>query len=277
MSLPTGFDPAIADYYRRNNESRRLTSGIGRVEFIRTQDILRRHLPKPPAVVLDVGGGAGVHACWLARDGYDVHLVDAMPNLVEEAMAASAAQADHPIASCTVADARDLPQEDVYADVVCLLGPLYHLIERGDRLKALCEAYRVLRPGGILFAAVISRFASILDGINRDFINDARFGQIIEDDLRTGVHCNPTDNLQYFTTAYFHRPDEIAAELTEAGFRHKSNIAIEGPTWMLADLNARLNDRNRRNQLMHALRLIETEPSILGSGAHILGIADKPT
>src|SRR5204862_445674 len=100
-----------------------------------------------------------------------------------------------------------------------LLGPLYHLTEPSDRLAALREAHRVLRGGGIIFAAAISRFASALDGLVRGFLHDEQFVRIVERDLKDGQHRNPTEHPAYFTTAFFHHPDELRAEVEEAGFR----------------------------------------------------------
>jgi ubiquinone/menaquinone biosynthesis C-methylase UbiE len=276
MSIASHLDPAIAAYYARNNEPNRLTTGVGKLEFLRTQEIVRRHLPKSPAVILDIGGAAGIHACWLARDGYEVHLIDAMTSLVEDARKASAAQSEHPIASCSVGDARHLSQADSSVDAVLMCGPLYHLIERTDRVTALREACRVLRPGGLLVAAVISRFASILDGLNRSLIDDPKFAKIIEDDLRTGIHRNPTDNLEYFTTAYFHKPEDLKSEIAEAGFAHKATLAVEGPSWQLPDLDARLDDPTRRQQLLRSIRSVESERTLTGASAHLLGVAAKP-
>jgi ubiquinone/menaquinone biosynthesis C-methylase UbiE len=270
-SLP----PEIRAYYERNNESQRLTQGVGFLEFLRTQEIARRYLPPSPAVILDVGGGAGVHSLWLARDGHEVHLIDASPNLVEEAQAASDQQPDHPIATCTVGNALQLANHDSSADAVLLMGPLYHLTDRNDRLQALREAHRVLKPNGLLIAAAISRFASILDGFWRSFIDDPKFAAIIDDDLRTGIHRNPTDDIAYFTTAYFHIPDELQTEITGAGLTHEFTFAVEGPTWLLPDLDDHLNDAHKREQLLRGIRSIETEPSLLGSTAHLLAVAHK--
>src|SRR4051812_3554370 len=72
-------------YESEIDEADRLRRGAGRLELVRTQEIIRRHLPGPPLEILDVGGGAGVHAAWLADDGYAVHLVDPMPSHVEQA------------------------------------------------------------------------------------------------------------------------------------------------------------------------------------------------
>jgi 2-polyprenyl-3-methyl-5-hydroxy-6-metoxy-1,4-benzoquinol methylase len=121
--------------------------------------LIQRFAPPAPAVVMDVGGAAGAYALWLAEAGYAVHLIDAAPRLVAEAGRRSAT-AKRPLASCRVGDARVLDASSETADVVLLLGPLYHLTEAGDRAAALREAARVLKPGGWLFAAAISRWAS---------------------------------------------------------------------------------------------------------------------
>src|SRR5665647_549568 len=125
----------VTFYQTRYLEDDRLrVSPHGRLEFLRTQELLRRHLPKPPARVLDVGGATGVHASWLAEAGYAVHVVDLVPEHVQQA----AALGDGVTAA--VGDARALDEPDAAADVVLLLGPLYHLIDGDDRLTALREA-----------------------------------------------------------------------------------------------------------------------------------------
>jgi len=78
-------DPVVLEYYQQGHEHGRLRSGTGLLEFVRTQDVLRRHLPPPLASVLDVGGGTGVHAEWLVADGYRVDLVDPVPLQVRRA------------------------------------------------------------------------------------------------------------------------------------------------------------------------------------------------
>ena len=181
-----------------------------------------------------------------------------------------------PLASCRVGDARalDVPAETV--DVVLLLGPLYHLTDPGDRARALQEAARVLKPGGRLFAAAISRWASALDGLARDLLQDPRFALIVEQDLRDGQHRNPTERLDYFTTAYFHRPEELAAEVRAAGLDLTGVYGLEGPGWILPDVAERMADAQRRAALLRVARMLETEPSVLGSSAHLLAVARRP-
>ena len=189
-----GFDRVITDFYERTPEEVRLKHGPFQLEEARTRDLIQRFAPPPPGTVLDVGGAAGAYALWLAEAGYAVHLLDAVPRLVAEAERRSAA-AERPLISCRVGDARglDVPGETV--DVVLLLGPLYHLTDAADRAHSLQETARVLRPGGWLFAAAISRWASALDGLARDLLQDPRFALIVEHDLRDGQHRNPTERL----------------------------------------------------------------------------------
>lgn len=266
---------AVAAYYARGLERNRLADGPGALEFARTQVLLGRYLPPPPAVVADVGGGPGRYAVWLAARGYRVHLVDPVPLHVEQARAAADDLPGATLASAEVGDARALRLPEASADAVLLLGPLYHLPERAERLKALAEARRVCRPGGVVLAAAISRFASTLDGLRGGYLEDPAFTAIAAADRRDGRHRNPTGEPAYFTTAYFHRPEELASECAAAGLAHEATLAVEGPGWLLADLDARLGAAPRRAVLLDALAALETEPTLLGVSAHLLTVARR--
>lgn len=272
---PTGFDRTIADYYQRAPEESRLEHGAFMLEQARTRELIERHAPAAPAEVLDVGGAAGAYALWLAERGYRVHLVDAVPRLVEEARR-RAASVPHGLASSRVADARALPADDKSVALVLLLGPLYHLVEVADRRRALLEAARVLQPSGVLIAAGISRWASALDGLSRNLFADARFARIVDRDVHDGQHRNPTERLDYFTTAYFHRPDELRDEVEAAGLIVEGLYGIEGPGWILPDLVERWNDPEHRAALLHTARLLESEPAVIGCSAHLLVAGRKP-
>ena len=273
--LPPEVDAAITEYYHRAPEEERLQQGPFVLEELRTREMIERFARRPPATVLDVGGAAGAYALWLADAGYTVHLVDAAPRLVVEAERRSTAH-KRQLASCRVGDARALDFADRIADIVLLLGPLYHLTDAGDRSRALGEARRVLKPGGRLFAAGISRFASALDGLSRDLLQDPQFAAIVERDLLEGQHRNPTGRLDYFTTAYFHHPDELRAEVSDAGLTFEGLYGLEGPGWLFPDIEARVADPVRRADLLHVARLLEAEPSLIGSSAHLLVVARKP-
>jgi SAM-dependent methyltransferase len=163
VPIVTGMvDAEIAAYYERGLERDRLASGRQRIEFLRIWDLLERCLPAAPARVVDVGGGAGAYAIPLAAAGYEVHLIDPVPLHVAQAAAASR-QAGTPLAAISAGDARELPVADGSAGAVLLLGPLYHLTSRDDRLTALREARRALRPGGVVIAKALSRFYPVFE------------------------------------------------------------------------------------------------------------------
>lgn len=265
----------LVHYYGHFSEETRLSVSYGPLELARTRELIGRHLPAPPAVVLDVGGAAGVYSCWLAALGYEVHLIDPVPKHIEQAREASARQSAHPLASLRVGDARRLPHADSSVDAVLLMGPLYHLTERQDRMAAMLEARRVLRPRGLLFGAAICRFASLLDSLSRSFIDDPRFVLILERDLKDGQHRNPTDNPDYFTDAFFHLPDELRAEVAQAGFSIIDLVGVEGPAWLASDFERRWADPERRQRLLDLVRQVEREPYLLGVNQHLLVVAAK--
>ena len=264
---------ALNDFYNRVDEDGRLTVGSGPLEWARTQDILTRYLPPPPAVIGDVGGGSGVYACWLAQMGYEVHLVDPVAKHIEQAKQASQSQTDYSLASAMIGDARKLEWKDDGMDALLFFGPLYHLTQREDRIAALIEASRVMRKGGRIFAAVISRFASLMDGIFRGFLDDPAFVPIVEQDLTDGQHRNPTPNPAYFTSTFFHHPDEIAPEIEEADLILEKLLPVESLGGLLSDLDETWKDSERRERLLRFIRAVEDEPSLLGASAHIIAVA----
>ena len=276
MGGPHEIPTEIIDHYSKTDEQGRLSAGVGLVERARTGEMLCRHLPPPPARVLDVGGAAGVHALPLARAGYEVHLLDPVPRHVEQASEASGGQPGHPLASVRLGDARRLPEADGTADAVLLLGPLYHLTEQADRLRALSEARRVVRPGGVVCAAAISRFASMLDGLFTGAIDEPALAEIVKADLDHGVHRNPTSRPEWFTTAYFHRPEELRAEILATGLDVVALVGLEGPLWLMPDLARRWADPRAREQLLGLIRTVEAEPSLLGVSAHLLAVGRRP-
>jgi SAM-dependent methyltransferase len=272
--MPDDTRQEMVHHYASGYEARRLHIGSGVLERARTLELLDRFLPPPPADVLDVGGGTGAYALPLLEKGYAVDLIDATPlhvQLAREAMAGRHGGRGR----AREGDARRLEQPDASVDAALLLGPLYHLVDRGERLQALREARRALRPGGRLLAVSISRFASALDGLFGGELDDPAFAAIVDRDLTDGQHRNPTDKPEYFTTTFFHHPDELRAEVTEAGFRLDALVAVEGPAWMLHDLERHWASDERRARLLALTRRIEAEPALLGASAHVLAAATR--
>jgi SAM-dependent methyltransferase len=255
-------------------EAERLSRGAGQLELARTREIVRRHLPPGSLRIHDVGGGAGAHAAWLADDGHTVHVVDPMPSHVEAAQ--RLANQSRRI-TAEMGDARCLAAANECADAVLLLGPLYHLTDRADRLRALEEAARVVRPGGPVFVAAISRFASLLDGLRRGFLFDPRFRAIVEQDLRDGQHRNPDRVPHWFTTSYFHHPSELPDEACAAGLDCIEVLGVEGVAGWFANAFDRWDDPESQAAIFSAARAVESEPSLIGASTHLLMVARRPT
>ncbi len=271
-SLP----PEIIDYYATGRELDRLARGIGPLELERTKELVARLFPVPRAVVFDIGGGPGVYSCWLAREGYEVHLIDAMPLHVEEAQKASAAQPDAPVATLEVGDARALAWPDACADAVLLHGPLYHLTDRQARLAAITESARILRPGGVLLAVGITSHASTLVGLVNWWIHDPDYFEMCRRELTEGLHVQPPNWPRLFTTAYFHRPGELEAELEEAGLAHEVTLAVQGPGWLVPGFEEKWEDELARETILSVVRLMEADAGALGMSPHVIAAAHKP-
>lgn len=265
----------VERHYLEAKESDRLSAGRGELERLRTQAILACHLPPAPATIFDVGGAAGAYSFPLAAQGYAVHLIDPVELHLDQAKA-YARSSGTALQSITCGDARHLDVPSATADAVLLLGPLYHLVEQSDRLQALREAHRILKPRGVLFAAAISRFASLIDGFASGFFPEPEFRKIVAADLASGQHRNPTNNPFYFTTAYFHRPEDLTEEVRASGFGDAQTLAVEGPVWSAARFLDSWNHPAQRESLLHFLSLIEREPSVLGASAHLIALAHRP-
>ena len=265
----------VAEHYVSGYEADRLHTGEGELDRERSRELLKRFLPAAPATILDVGGGPGGHACWLAKQGYQVHLIDITPLYVQLAEEASRRQPEAPLASSNVGDACALSWDAATVDTVLLFGPLYHLTDKKDRLTALQEAYRVLKSGDVLLAVGVSRFASTFDGLRRGFLKDPQFAEIVHQDLRNGQHKNPTGKPEYFTDTFFHHPAELRDEVAEAGFVVTGLYGVEGPCWLLPDFDAWWDNEEYRERLLGIARTLETEPSLLGVNAHLIVVAEK--
>ncbi|MGH3656973.1 MAG: class I SAM-dependent methyltransferase [Micromonosporaceae bacterium] len=268
----------VLDYYRGRDEGARLTSAPdGRLELVRTRELLERLLPAVPATVLDVGGGTGVYAGWLASLGHRVHVIDVVPEHVDQAAALPGVIAE-------VGDARDLGAAEDSVDAVLLLGPLYHLTQRSDRVRALAEARRVTRSGGLVAGAAISRYAALLEMIRLGKLDDERLA-LIEHTIRTGEHNARVG----FMATHFHTGPELVAEYADAGLPGADVYGIEGPGWTTAAASAhatgavgatRGTSAGSANAVydsaLRAARAVERDPAMHPFNSHLLVAARVP-
>ncbi len=241
-----------------------------RTEFGVTLKALDNHLPAGPQKIVDIGGGPGRYAIALAARGHRVTLVDISSGSLDVARR-KAAEAGVQLHGTLHADARDLHAMKAESyDAALLMGPLYHLLEEEDRRRAVYEALRTLRPGGLLFAAFITRFAPFRDAASKNTAWLIEEKEYAERMLKTGIHDRGVE----FVNAYFAHPDEIAPLMQGCGLRqiallgcegvvsgHEAEVnKLEGQAWeMWLDLNYRLGH----------------EPSLYGGSDHLLYVGQK--
>ena len=265
----------IVDYYETWAIEDARLSTVARFEYVRTKEIIGRYLTPAPLVIADVAGATGAYAFWLAGQGHRVHLRDLVPRHVEIARA-RARELSIPLESMECGDARSLPYPDDFADMVLFMGPLYHLQERADRIAALAESARVLKPGGRIFCAAISRFASLISGFQLKLLDDPRFEAIVDRDLRDGRHENIAPDKDYWTTAYFHRPADLRDELAAAGLTCEKLIGVEGPVGLMRDLDGWIDKKDKYYEFaLKYMKRVEEEESLLGASYHLQAVARK--
>jgi ubiquinone/menaquinone biosynthesis C-methylase UbiE len=263
----------IVDYYSSYDEKNRLLERHS-LERLRTQEIITRYLGKASGKILDIGGAAGVYSFWLANQGHSVDLIDITPKHIEQAKEYEV-QSGIKLSSALVGDACELPFKNDYYDIVLLMGPMYHILDKDKRNQTLLEAKRVLNNKGTLFIAAISKYASMFDGFLENIVDDNDFYKIIIEDIDTGKHINTTSKPQYFTDSYFHHPEELKNEIVEAGLRIVDFLAVEGLGNYIPNVEIKLENDDYKEKLFTILRLTEKESTIMGISNHFLCVCNK--
>ncbi len=265
-------EKVVIDYYEEYDEDTRMKNNP--LEYLRCKEIISRYLESYCMSILDVGGATGAFSFWLSSLGHSVNLIDFTPKHISIAQEHEKSK-EIKLASMIVGDARELPFDDEQFDLVLLMGPLYHLAQKMDRIKAIKEAFRVLKPNGRIISEYISRYASMVDGFNFGLIDDPDFISIMNRDIKTGLHIDTSMSKQYFTNSYFHHPNEVSDELQEGGFIFEDLIAVTSIGNMISNLNDKFEDVKFKETLLNTLRLIEKEPSIMGISSHFIGVGRK--
>ncbi len=242
-----------------------------RTEFAVTLRALEAHLPGSPHKILDIGGGPGRYAIALAARKHHVTLADISSRSLKVALQ-KASEAGVTLADTVHADALDLrPVESGSFDAVLLMGPLYHLLEESERRQAVLEAVRVLRPGGLLFAAFVTRFAPFRDAASRNtawYVNANDYAARM---LATGIH----DRGKEFVNAYFAHPDEVLPLMEKCGLRQAALLGCEG---VVSGHEAEVNKLEGRawEMWVELNYRLGHEPSLFGGSDHLLYIGRKP-
>lgn len=278
-------DKAVLAGYNAGIERDRLRTGIGILEFEHTKEILLEKLPKPPAVIYDIGGAYGEYAWWLASLGYTVHLFDLSETHI--AMSAELA-AEYPgtkLASAVVCDARSVPMPEKSADAVLLMGPLYSITEYEERILAIKESRRLLKDNGLLFSAALTPYSVLVSRLDvyrvddtkkRRELEDPAVIAIIERALEDGCYENPEKRIASgLGSSHLHTAKALREELLRGGFDTDSVHGVMGGAWLAPNLDALLENPETKEVLMKTIRMLDTHEEIIGLSGHMLAVSRK--
>lgn len=280
--LEKTIDDDVLRGYNKGIEKDRLRTDLGLIEFARTCEILLEMLPSSPAIIYDIGGGYGEYSWWLANKGYDVYLYDIAEKNIEMSGSLAAEYPSCNLKTAEVADARSINRPDNSADAILLFGRLYHVVEYDERQLVLKECFRLLKKGGLLFTAAITRCATTLwalttYGAKNEILGNADFIEMISREIKDGQHIKKQNsNYSGMGRSFFYLPGELHGEIDVAGFSDTDIHGVIGPAWLVPNLDEQWENDERRENIMRIVRLLEKEASIMGVSTHLLSISKKP-
>lgn len=274
-------DENVLSGYNSGIEYNRLRTVLGLIEFERTKELLLENLPKPPAVIYDIGGGYGEYSWWLASLGYEVHLFDISETNITMSYGLGKNYPGVSLATQEVSDAREISCSDDSADAILFMGPLYHIVEKGERLLALKECSRLLKRSGVLFSAAITPYATLLwattvFGTKNYLLEEEAFIKMVERELQDGEHIKPLNsNYKGMGHSHFHSAEELKNELSEGGFGSHVVHGVVGCAWLAQNIDELWKNPTSREALMKTVRMIDTRDDIMGLSTHILAVSHK--
>ena len=253
----------IEKHYNKHPEDLRLQRRHGIVEFETTMYHLHRFL-QPGMSVLDIGAGTGRYTSALMAEGYKVKAVELVRRNIEVFLKRE------PTANVVQGDARDLTAIDIptdSADITLLLGPLYHLISEEDKLKALCEAKRVTKPGGLIFVAYLMNEYSILSYC----FDEERIGALREHgfvDADYHIRSQKDELYDYV------RLEDINNLNAKAGLQR---LTIFSPDGAADYMRTRLNQMSEETfaHFINYQKCISERPELIGAGSHVVDVIKK--
>lgn len=151
----------LKNYYDNYDEELRLSSKHGQVEFLTTMRYIEKYLKKGMRVI-EIGAGTGRYSRALADKGFLVDSIELCDKNIATFRSLVTPKQNINIIKANALDLNFIEEEKY--DITLLLGPLYHLVNEGDKKQCLSQALRITKTGGILFAAYLLSDASILEG-----------------------------------------------------------------------------------------------------------------
>ncbi|MFH0761001.1 MAG: class I SAM-dependent methyltransferase [Bacteroidota bacterium] len=268
MSKEPLISPQLDAFYNQSSEEDRLLIGLGPLEFERNKELIQRFLPVSPGTIVDVGGGTGKYSEWLAEMGHDVRMIDPLQKHVSLAQKRSK-KLSHPF-QVLLGESRHLEIPDNTADLVILHGPLYHLQQRKERIRAILEAKRITKLTGVILGFAISYTASTLVALMQGLIHDQKILDMCLSELTSGKHEAPENMPGILAEAWYHRPEELRSEFEEANLINLEMMAVEGIIWLDKNWFTSRADQEKFKNLLNIAKLTEKDPNLISFSPHMM-------
>ena len=256
-------------YYNKFNEEKRLNSRHGQVEFITTMKYLHKYLDKRKAEcnntnlsILDIGAGTGRYSIALVEEGYDVTAIEPVKHnlgrLKQKSNQVKAYQGN----------ALKLSRfSDESFDVTLVFGPMYHLLEEEEQIRALQEAKRVTKQGGFILVAYILNEYSVITHAFKD--------RHIKESIKNGMldemfHCTKLANPLYHMV----RLEDIVRLNESAKLNRVEIVAADGPANYIRPFLNALDDEEFQFFIEYHLATCE-RADLMGASAHVVDILQK--
>ena len=252
----------LEKYYNKFNEDKRLLSRHGQVEFfIATNYICSIIGNRKNLKILDVGAGTGRYSAYLADLGHDVTAVEYVNKNVSQIKEKN----NNIIAK--QGDARNLKFKDNEFDIVLLFGPLYHLFTEEDKVLALNEAYRVLKPNGVaLVMYLTNEYAIVSYALKEGHLKECLKNGMLDTSFKT--HAEKKDLYSYVTI------NDINCLNEKTKFNRLKVIGVDGPTDYIRPVINKLDEEDFETYKKFVLSICERQ-DLIGASSHILDILQK--
>jgi 2-polyprenyl-3-methyl-5-hydroxy-6-metoxy-1,4-benzoquinol methylase len=253
----------LEDYYSHFNEDQRLKSRHGQVEFITSMKYIEECLNEDFSKrILDIGAGTGAYSVYLSEKGYNVDAVELVEHNIK------IFKSKNSKANVMQGNALDLSMlnDDTY-DVTLLFGPMYHLLKKEEKIKALSEAKRVTKKGGIiLISYYMNDYAIITYGFIKKHILEAIENKQVDENYHM---LNLAEDLYSMV-----RIEDIDGFNEEVGLSRIKIIAADGASNYIRVYLNKLSEDEFKEFIKYHLTTCERS-DLLGASAHLLDIVRK--
>ncbi|RLC37882.1 hypothetical protein DRH29_00505 [candidate division Kazan bacterium] len=258
--------------YVRKEWRRLINSAYYKLEFDTTLYFLKKYLPKK-GLILDAGGGPGRYTIELAKQGYNIVLLDlTSANLEFAKRQIKKANLQNRVNDVVDGSITDLSKfaNGTFDGVICLGGPLSHVLDKEERNKAISELIRVAKKGAPIFVSVMSRWSLLVSQLKL-------FPQEIEHPLFRKIRDTGDYTGGYgFTACHFFLPEELKESFAKKSVKILEMVGLEGlGSHFQKKINKLAKNKKRWKIWLETHYKICTHPVVVGMSEHILIICRK--